>query len=107
LNVMQGQLVELQNSSAQTARASRPYLLFEPITMTFAPTPEQFGFPTVPPARSFVAIFKFTNYGATPAIISSEGHAVDFPTLDLRSFRNFKETKYAEGYVVGSQKSKK
>jgi hypothetical protein len=107
LNVMQGQLDELRAGSAQTARASRPYLLFEPIAMTFAPTPEQFGSPAVPPARSFVAIFKFTNYGATPAMISSEGRAVDFPTLDPLSFRNFKETEYAEGFVVGSPKSTK
>jgi hypothetical protein len=71
--IMKGQLDEMRASSAQTARASRPYLMFEPIAMTFHPTPEQFGLPSVPTGqRQFLALFKFTNYGATPAIIYRE-----------------------------------
>jgi hypothetical protein len=105
--IMRGQLDEMRASSAQTARASRPYLLFEPIAMTFQPTPEQFGFLSVPTGRQFLALFKFTNYGATPAIVYREAHAVDFPTLTQFSFRNMEETPYSHGYVIGSQKSTK
>jgi len=102
---MRAQLDEMRSAAVQTARASRPYLLFESVAMTFNPTAEQMGLPGVPVQRQFLALFKFTNYGATPAIIEKESHAVAFPKLDKFSFSNMKDNIYALDYIIGSQKS--
>lgn len=112
--IMQGQLNQMKSAAAQTARASRPYLLFEPVTMTFTPTAEQLAGFSIPgqvmplmPGRHFVAIFKFTNYGTTPALIFNERHYLEFPEITKYSFTSFIETPFAEGYVIVAQKSTK
>ena len=111
-HTMQGQLDQMKAASTQTARASRPYLLFEPVTMTFTPTAEQLAGFSIPgqvmplmPGRHFVAIFKFTNYGATPALIFTVTHYIEFPQINSWSFRSLIPAPLAKGYVVGSQKS--
>jgi hypothetical protein len=113
-HTMQGQLDEMQANSTQIARASRPYLLFEPVTVTFSPTiPQLSGTDAFPnnappiPGRPFVFIFKFINYGATPAIAFKAEYGLEFPKIMEYSFRTMIPENFSYGYVVGSQKSSK
>lgn len=116
LSVMQGQLNQMKSASAQTARATRPYLLFEPVTITFSPTPEQFSGIQAAPGmpvqnlftngtRPFLALYKFTNYGTTPAIVFKEAFDIEYPELFQWSFMQFINTDFRQGYVIGAQKS--